>query len=82
MDDDPPVFDEPGEAWQYLVDEVDRFWDYYPEDENGASIEAHTQLHAVDRSQPGTIYAPTPGHVGEHDLGLAYSVEAAEDDVW
>lgn len=24
---------------------------------------------------PGTVYGPTPGYWGDHDLGLAYSVE-------
>lgn len=79
MDDDPPVFDTAREAWQYLVSEVERAWDDFPEDDNGAALEAHTQLHNTDQSQPGTIYAPTPGYDGDHDLGLAYSVEIAED---
>lgn len=74
MDDDPPVFDSPREAWQYLVSEVDRQWDEYPEDENGASLTAHTQLHNINQDRVGAIHAPTPGYTGDHDLGLVYSV--------
>ncbi len=79
-DDEPPTFETAREAWQYLVSEVERSWDEYPEDTNGAGIEAHTALHNIDQSQPGTVYAPTPGYDGDHDLGLAYSVEIAEDE--
>jgi hypothetical protein len=28
----------------------------------------------------GTVYGPTPGYTGEHDLGLAYSVTYVETD--
>jgi hypothetical protein len=79
MDDNPPVFDNAEDAWQYLVSEVEQEWDEYPEDENGACIEAHTQFHVIDQSQCGTVYAPTPGYDGDHDLGLAHSVSIAED---
>lgn len=74
MDDEPPVFDTAREAWQYLVSEVERSWDDFPEDDNGACIEAHTQFHNVNQDEEGTVYAPTPGYDGNHDLGLAYSV--------
>lgn len=84
MDDDPPVFETAREAWQYLVGEVDRSWDDYPDDENGACVTAHTQMHNVDQSKAGTVYAPTPGYDGDHDLGLAYCVtfdpDATVDD--
>lgn len=80
MDDEPPTFDSAREAWQYLVSEVDRSWDEYPEDENGACLDAHSQMHNLDQSQTGTVYAGTPGSDSEHDLGLAYSVEVAEED--
>lgn len=79
MDDDPPVFDEPREAWQYLVSEIDRSWDDYPDDENGACVDAHTQLHNIDQSAVGTIYAGSPGYQGDHDLGLAYSVTGCNE---
>jgi hypothetical protein len=79
MDDDPPVFETAAEAWAYLVSEVDRSWDEYPEDRNGACIEAHTQMHNLDQDREGTVYAPTPGYDGDHDLGLAYTVSVFED---
>lgn len=80
MDDDPPVFDTPREAWQYLVSEVERSWDYCPDDENGAHLEAHTALHNIDQDNIGTVIAGTPGYQGDHDLGIAYSVSVAEDE--
>lgn len=77
-EDNPAAFNNTRDAWQYLVSKVDRAWDENPEDENGACIEAHTRMHSQDQSQTGTIYAPTPGYVGDHDLGVAYSVVACE----
>lgn len=79
-DCDPPLFDTAREAWQYLVSEVERSWDDYPDDANGACVDAHTQMHNLDQSREGTVYAPTPGYDGFHDLGLAYSVSIAEDE--
>lgn len=78
VDDEPPIFDTAREAWQYLISEVERLWDEYPEDENEACVEAHTQMHGLNQDEPGTVYAPTPGYEGSHDLGVAYSVEAYE----
>jgi hypothetical protein len=80
QDDDPPVFDTPREAWRYLVSEVERSWDDYPEDGNGACVEAHTQLHNINQDEPGVVYAPTPGYDGSHDLGTAYCVSIVEDE--
>ena len=74
MDDDPAAFETTRDAWQYLVSEVDRAWDDYPDDENGACVEAHSLMHYQDQSVPGSVYAPTPGYDGDHDLGVAYSV--------
>jgi hypothetical protein len=77
--DDVPVFETTEEAWQYLVSEVERAWDSYENDPQGACVDAHTQMHNLDQSKPGTVYAGTPGYGGDHDLGVAYSVvETAE----
>ena len=73
-DTEPPEFETPREAWQHLVSEVELLWDEYPDDENGACIEAHTQMHYIDQSREGVVYAPTPGYAGGQDLGLAYCV--------
>jgi hypothetical protein len=32
-----------------------------------------------DFERVGTVYGPTPGYEGDHDLGLAYSVTAVPD---
>ena len=77
-DDDPPVFGTAQEAWQYLIGEVELFWDDYPDDESGGCVDAHTQMHNIDQTRPGTVYAATPGPARMHDLGLAYSVSVAE----
>ena len=29
----------------------------------------------------GTVYGPTPGYRGDHDLGLAYSVSQTEEEI-
>jgi hypothetical protein len=80
MDDDPPVFDTAREAWQYLLGEVERSWDDYPDDESGGCVEAHAQMHNVDQSREGVVYAATPGEPRMHDLGLAYSVTLTDDE--
>lgn len=77
--DDPPTFDTPRDAWQHLVSEVDRFWDDFPEDTNGACVDAHSQMHNIDQSKPGVVNAATPGYEGDHDLGVAYCVTDVTD---
>ena len=80
MDDEPPVFETAREAWQYLVGEVDRSWDNFPEDESGGCVDAHSQMHNIDQNQEGTVYAATPGVESEHDLGLAYCVTWTDEE--
>lgn len=75
--DELPEFETIREAWQYLLSEVDRSWDDYPDDENGAHIEAHTQMRNINQNEVGTVYAPTPGD-RMYDLGVAYSVVESE----
>lgn len=72
-------FSTPREAWQYLLDELDWEWDYYPDDDD-AFLDVHTQIHNLDQDKPGTVYGPTPGLNSEHDLGLAYSVDVCEEE--
>lgn len=31
-------------------------------------------------NMPGTVYGPTPGYEGDHDLGLAYCVTETEEE--
>lgn len=80
-DDDPPVFDTPAEAWQYLADERRR-----GEDDSGDGVYSETvrELDTLASTAGvtckcngcslGTVYGDTPGYEGDHDLGLAYSV--------
>jgi len=81
MDDDPPVFGTPGEAWSYLADERREsedaaMGDYYgivPVTDTVKALDIAAQGTAT-----GTVYGPTPGYDGDHDLGLAYTVSPAE----
>lgn len=34
----------------------------------------------ADFEAVGTVYGPTPGYRGDHDLGLAYSVSVSEEE--
>lgn len=85
MDDDPPTFDTAREAWEYLADERRRGEDDTADDASPYS-EAVDELdsyasaswHVCDFERVGTVYAPTPGYEGDHDLGLAYSVTEVE----
>lgn len=88
MDDEPPTFETTAEAWGYLADERKRSDDAWvpddPEDPEGpASLDACTlelERYERDGHGEGTVYGPTPGYDGDHDLGLAYSVVVAEED--
>ncbi len=80
MDDEPYLYDTPREAWKDLADRIEQSWDNYPEDENEAILEAHTELHNIDQDQPGGFWAPTPGYEGKHDLGLNYEVNEVIDE--
>jgi hypothetical protein len=87
-DDELPVFDTPGEAWGYLADER-----RVQEDNAAGVIELDTEddspysdtvdtLEAYAAAGHGadTVYGATPGYEGSHDLGVAYSVSAVEDN--
>jgi hypothetical protein len=91
IDDDPPVFDTAREAWWYLYEElIDEESNHpcplcYGESTHGISgdcdddSEAAREIGQAARTdQTGTVYGPTPGYDGDHDLGLAYSVSIAE----
>lgn len=81
-DDEPPTFDNPWEAWVYLADQRRRQED---DAEDAHLYPAYTDtVHELDRCADngtgiGTVYGPTPGYDGEHDLGLAYSVDIDEE---
>ena len=76
-----PEFDTITEAWEYLRDERLRDLedlmndeDDYVEDQCADELEGM----AYDEPKLGTVYGPTPGYDGDHDLGLAYSVVRQE----
>lgn len=98
-DDEPPVFASARAAWDYLADErreaedssvdidIDDFQGYSAtlnQLEERARGNADTAYGPIDEDTLcGTIYGPTPGYDGDHDLGKAYSVATAEAlDVW
>lgn len=94
MDDDPPVFDTAQDAWAYLRDERERGED---DTEGGDYSDTHHSLdqcsgnlgsariawwaHLGTMDGQGTVHGPTPGYDGDHDLGLAYSVNLVEDEI-
>ena len=91
MDDEPPVFDTPAQAWEYLADERKRAEDDLPEwsdhecpDPNACGYtDTYAELaglagQGADALWDGTgsVTGDTPGYSGDHDLGLVYSVSA------
>jgi len=94
MDDEPPTFDTAEDAWSYLADERER-GEENGDDEDDYSITRETLACLatptsgvpegascmVDaRTRCGTVYGDTPGYDGDHDLGLAYSVDVIGDE--
>jgi len=87
MDDEPPVFETAEAAWWYLYHErVDAevnapcdlchdtlshgpFGDCDDDSDTGRELGQMAR-----KNEEGTVYGPTPGYDGDHDLGLAYSV--------
>jgi hypothetical protein len=93
-DDTPPVFDTVGEAWEWLAqqrrdaeDEAETVAQGYSATVNILQMVADSQDWStcenagVDPlSAEGTVYGPTPGYEGDHDLGLAYTVMSREEE--
>lgn len=75
LDDDPPAFDTPREAWEWLADERQRDEDQF----SGLFYHSPTINELKSRSEVGTVYGPTPGHDSEQELGLAYCVTEVTD---
>lgn len=74
---EPVAFDTAWKAWRYLADERkhDEDQDDMPLVEDYSdTYHALVQLGDAVESQPGVVYAGTPGSDSPHDLGLAYSV--------
>ena len=77
MDDDPPVFDEIRQAWDWLADERNRSWNDDDDDQGPDYDPVMGEMGGM--VDIGTVYGSTPGYDGDHDLGLAYSVSIVDD---
>lgn len=57
------------------------FFSQYRDVDRALMVRASERLGELicDFERVGTIYGPTPGYEGEHDLGLAYSVSEVVD---
>lgn len=87
-DDDPPIFDTPAEAWDYLRDHRMRAEDDLESEASTSdclvllgvlaegSQDEYDEAGLVDGC--GAVYGDTPGYEGDHDLGLVYSVVTVE----
>ena len=73
-DDEPPVFEQPGDAWSWLANERRDAEDVIPGDGYSDTVD-QLDAYASANHGPDTVYGSTPGYDGEHDLGIAYSVE-------
>lgn len=78
-DDDPSEFDTAREAWECLADrlgiDLQDLAGRAPEEHMLAVAETLRELReAAQTNDTGVIYGPTPGYIGEHDLGKAFSV--------
>lgn len=86
---DPLYASNPAECWEWLADERLRAEDATDDDWNGG--EYSDTLHELRRRSRvaamaphasvnlGTVYGDTPGYDGDHDLGVAYSVDVTSD---
>jgi hypothetical protein len=87
-DDPSPVFETARDAWDYLTDERKRQEDDATAiDETGPdelpysdTVTELDKLAAMLTDEIGTVYGNTPGYDGDHDLGVAYSVDIASAD--
>lgn len=89
MDDDPPVFDTPTEAWEYLAAERRCEEDEGPNffDGPGPYSETVDRLDAWASAGHGPDFfiGDTPGYdhsdpAHDHDLGLVYTVTEVDDE--
>lgn len=81
MDDEPHVFDNPKDAWEYLADERERGFDGIEDKLNDEDLWHYLVAQAQEPTGDGTgsAHGSTPGYEGDHDLGLVYSVNLVEN---
>jgi hypothetical protein len=73
QDDEPPVFDTPGEAWSYLAGERRDSEDFTDGEDYSETVDKLDAYASAGHGED-TVYGDTPGYDGDHDLGLAYCV--------
>lgn len=76
MADAPARFETIKEAWQYLINDHERACLNSECPCPGTCSDPLSGALAQDLL--GTVYLPTPGYDGDHDLGLAYTVAEVE----
>jgi hypothetical protein len=84
---EPVEFDTAAEAWAYLAEERKRAEDENPDwsdhdcpfPQDCDYSDTYAELLGMG-DEVGSVSGETPGYEGDHDLGLAYSVEVAETD--
>ena len=87
---DPFYSTDPAECWSYLLDELERSEDYSDEsavrsDDTASDLRCRARVAAMSpmaSAAVGTVCGPTPAYRGEHDLGLAYTVDVTSDVRW
>lgn len=79
MADEPAEFATVKEAWEYLADERRRAEDESVEGPEEYSDTVKALGYMVETPQCDSVYGPTPGYWGDHDLGLVYTVTHKQD---
>jgi hypothetical protein len=78
MADEPTVFETIKAAWEWLIEERNRSWNE-DDDEQGPDYDG-TMANMDNMVDCGSVHGSTPGYEGDHDLGLAYSVNVYQGD--
>lgn len=73
--DEPELFENSADAWEYLASERK-----FQEDDSYSETTELLDRYAAEGHGEDTVYGDTPGYEGCHDLGLAYSVSAYEEE--
>lgn len=90
-DEQPAVFDTPGEAWAHLRDERRRAEDDAHEGSNDEpysdtfyTLKRYARWASNEPTWSGaidTVHGGTPGNDSPHDLGRSYSVDVYGDEI-
>lgn len=86
---DPFYADNPAECWEYLAEERLHAEDSTADDGDYSDTlsELRRRLRVASMAPrateaQGTVCGDTPGYDGDHDLGVAYTVEVTSDVRW